>query len=39
MKNMIESMRWNRKIEEVILAGQNRNKNRKGFLGYWKLEI
>jgi hypothetical protein len=41
-KNIVESMRWVRKIREGILAGQNRekgNKNREGFFGRWKLEI
>jgi hypothetical protein len=35
-KNIVESMRWVRKIGEGILAGQNRekgNKNREGFFG------
>jgi hypothetical protein len=42
-KNMVESMRWDRKIGEGMLADQNGkengNKNSEGFFGYWKLEI
>jgi hypothetical protein len=37
-KNMVESMRWARKIEG-ILVGRNGKEKREEFFGCWKLEI